>query len=201
MIQPLSSQTIDLSPYLLASYGTDGRYTSNDIISRWKKIFDKFREKGIRILGYSTDCDAKYLRSMRLITGFFTTSLNENDLFGNHAFVVASCSNWAWFYLRPQQKNFCLQDPIHLTTKLRNRLLSSKATMLLGSESININFLLQLIRDFSKLDHGLVKSDVVPKDRQNFSSCTKISSTCVLQTLEKMQNTSAICIYLKVSPR
>lgn len=201
MIQPLSSQAIDLPPYLLASYGTDSRYTANDIILRWKKIFEKFREKHIRVLGYSTDCDSKYLRSMRVITGFFTKSMNRNELFGDHAFVLASCSQWVWFYLRPQQYFLCLQDPTHLTTKLRNRLLSSKASMMLGNESININFLLQLIKDFSKLDHGLVKSDIVPKDRQNFSSCIKISSDCVLQTLEKMQNTRAICIYLKVSQK
>ena len=73
--------------------------------------------------------------------------------------------------------------------------------MLLGKESININFLLKLITEFSKLDHGLVKSDAVPKDRQNFSSCTKISSNCVLQTSKKMQGTLAICIYLKVSQK
>ena len=51
VIQPISSQANDASPYLLAVYGTDGRYTSNDITSRWKNIFNKFREKGIRILG------------------------------------------------------------------------------------------------------------------------------------------------------
>ncbi|CAF4419958.1 unnamed protein product [Rotaria socialis] len=197
MIQPLSSRAIDLPPYLLASYGTDSRYTSNDIISRWKNIFEKFREKHIKVLGYSIDCDSKYLRAMRVITGFFAKSINRNDLFGDHAFVIASCSQWIWFYLRPKQSFLCLQDPTHLITKLRNRLLSSKTSMMFGSESINIRFLLQLIKDFSKLDHGSVKSDVVPKDRQNYSFCIKISSDCVVQTLEKMQNTRAICIYLK----
>ncbi|CAF3281460.1 unnamed protein product [Rotaria socialis] len=201
MIQPLSSRAIDLPPYLLASYGTDSRYTSNDIISRWKNIFEKFREKHIKVLGYSIDCDSKYLRAMRVITGFFAKSINRNDLFGDHAFVIASCSQWIWFYLRPKQSFLCLQDPTHLITKLRNRLLSSKTSMMFGSESINIRFLLQLIKDFSKLDHGSVKSDVVPKDRQNYSFCIKISSDCVVQTLEKMQNTRAICIYLKVSQK
>ena len=136
---------------------------------------------------------------MRLITGFFTTSLDRNAVFGYHAFVVTSCSDWVWFYLQPQQRFLCLQDPTHLATKLRNRLFSSKATMLLGNESISTNFLLKLITDFSKLDHDLVKSDIIPKDRHNFSSCKKISSDCILQTLEKMQGTLAICIYLKVS--
>ena len=199
IIQPVSSQANDASPYLLAVYGTDGRYTSNDIISRWKTIFDKFREKGIRILGYSTDCDPKYLRAMRIIIGFFTSSVNTSTRFGDHAFVITLDPKWVWFYLRPKQHFLCLQDSVHLTTKLRNRLLSSTATMLLGNESINIKFLLQLIRDVSKIDHGLTKSDIVPKDRQNYLSCMKISSDCVLELLEKMKSTRAMCIYLKVS--
>ena len=93
MIQPLSSQSIVLLPYLLSSYETDGRCTSNNIIHRWKNIFDRFLEIGIRVLGYSTDCHSKYHHAMRLITGFFTASLDQNALFGHHAFVVTSCSN------------------------------------------------------------------------------------------------------------
>ena len=201
VIQPLSSQALHLSPYMLSAYGSDGRYTSSDIVLRWKTIFDRFQEKSIRILGYSTDCDPKYLRSMRLVTGFFTSSSNPSIHYDGNIFLVAPDPKWAWFYLRLDQQFLCMQDPVHLITKLRNRLLSSTATMLLGNESINVNFLLQLIRDFSKLDHGLVKSDVVPKDRQNYLSCFKISDDCVLQTLEKMKNTRAICIYLKVSKR
>jgi hypothetical protein len=71
--------------------------------------------------------------------------------------------------------------------------------MLLGNESMNITFLMEMIDRFSKLEHGLVKSDVLPKDRQNYSSCTKISSESVLETLKKMQHTKAILIYLQVS--
>ena len=198
-VQPLGSHTNDLSPYLLSAYGTDGRYTSNHIISRWIEIFENFRARSIRVLGYSTDCDSKYLRSMRIITRFFTSSANTIPHLDNYAFNINLNADWIWFYLKPQQLFICFQDPIHIATKLRNRLLSSTATMLLGNESMNINYLVQMIDRFSKLEHGLVKSDVIPKDRQNYSSCTRISSDSVIETLKKMQNTSAIRIYLQVS--
>ena len=55
VIQPLPSQALHLSPYMLSAYGSDGRYTSSDIVLRWKTIFARFQEKSIHILEYSTD--------------------------------------------------------------------------------------------------------------------------------------------------
>jgi hypothetical protein len=54
-------------------------------------------------------------------------------------------------------------------------LLSSTAELWLGNKSISINHLYDIINNanYSKLDHGLTKSDINPKDRQNFSSCLK----------------------------
>ena len=39
----------------------------------------------------------------------------------------------------------CLQDPIHLCTQLRNRLLSTSNKLLLGEELINVDTLLELV--------------------------------------------------------
>ncbi|CAF3385348.1 unnamed protein product [Rotaria sp. Silwood2] len=65
LIQPLSSSANNTSPYLLSAYGTDNKYESSDVISRWHHIHQKFKAKGIRILGFSTDCDSRYLHAMR----------------------------------------------------------------------------------------------------------------------------------------
>ena len=42
-----------------------------------------------------------------------------------------------------------------------------------------------LIDKYSKLDHNLVLSDIYVKDRQNYASCLKISSTNVLDMLDQ----------------
>jgi hypothetical protein len=100
--------------------------------------------------------------------------------------------------MRNRQSIVFFQDSIHLCTKLRNRLLSSKATMLLGDKLISIKHLLELIESTSKLNHNLVKSDVLPKDRQNFASCEKISNEVVLNGLASVSASQATRIYLEV---
>ena len=60
------------------------------------------------------------------------------------------------------------QGGIHSCTKLRNRLPSSKATMLLGDELISIDYLIQLIESSSKMNRNLVQSDILPKNKHNY---------------------------------
>ena len=68
-----------------------------------------------------------------------------------------------------------MQDGIHLATKIWNRLLSRTTTMLIGNQYVNLNHLADLINNYFQIDHNLVKSDIFLRDRQNFSSCLKIS--------------------------
>ncbi|CAF0996997.1 unnamed protein product [Didymodactylos carnosus] len=46
------------------------------------------------------------------------------------------------------------------------------------------------------MDHGLVKSDINPTDRQNFSFCIKISSDDVLKILYDQNDTKGTYVYL-----
>jgi hypothetical protein len=55
-----------------------------------------------------------------------------------------------------------------------------------------------MIATSNKLNHGLVKSDIYPRDRQNFASCEKISSDCVVLTLEAISDSLATRLYLKL---
>ncbi|CAF5202432.1 unnamed protein product, partial [Rotaria magnacalcarata] len=89
-----------------------------------------------------------------------------------------------WWYIFNQclQRNIRIigfsTDATHLVTKWRNRLLSSAAEVRLGNQFISVNHLYDIIHNemYTKLDHGLTKSDINPKDRQNFSSCLKLTS-------------------------
>ena len=81
---------------------------------------------------------------------------------------------------------------------MRNGLLSSKATMLLGEKLVRVEHLIQLIESSSKMNHNLVKSDVLPKDRQNFASCQKISSEAVFVELASIEESEATRIFLEV---
>lgn len=195
VVQSLSPSLHHPPSYLLAAYGTDNRYTSKDVLRRWSSIFQQSKDRGIRILGFSTDCDARYLKVMRLSLGFFA-KYNFHD--HPDLFQVNIPSTWSWFLMNNRQLFVCLQDPIHLCTKLRNRLLSTSNKLLLGDELVNVDTLLELVEKSSKLNHGLVKSDIDQKDRQNYGSCVKISSDDVLTELEKLHDSAGIRIYLQV---
>ncbi|CAF4632551.1 unnamed protein product, partial [Rotaria socialis] len=98
MIQPVPStnQNIIPSPFLLSAYGID-----------------------------NTDADAKYVRAMRLMSGFFGSLPNFQIHQHPQAFQIKTTSHWPWFYLCEQQLLLFFQDATHLVTKWRNRLLSS----------------------------------------------------------------------------
>ena len=68
----------------------------------------------------------------------------------------------------------------------------------MGDKHANIDHLLQLIDNYSKIDHALTVSDFSQKDRQNDSSCEKISSEEVLSMLKKVPNSEATQAYLQV---
>ncbi|CAF2099826.1 unnamed protein product [Rotaria magnacalcarata] len=123
---------------------------------------------------------------------------NQQFHLRDNAFYVDIPKSWDWFFMRNHQRIVFFQDSIHLCTKLRNRLLSSKATMLFGDKLISIGHILQLIGTSSKLNHNLVKSDVLPKDRQNFVSCEKISNEVVLNDLTSIPAFEATKIYLEI---
>jgi len=59
-IQPITRQGQDSSPFFLSAYGTDNKFDSYHLINRWLKIFDESLQRGIRIVGFSTDCDSRY---------------------------------------------------------------------------------------------------------------------------------------------
>ncbi|CAM4921707.1 unnamed protein product [Rotaria socialis] len=169
------------SPFLLAAYGTNSKYTARDILNRWSKIFDSFMTQNIRILGFSSDCDPKQMKAMGDSMGFFS---NEHTGFEYH----------------PDHFKISLfkANAPHLCTKLRNRLLSSTTILLVGDRYAGIAHLIQLIDNRSKIDHGLTLSDICQKDKQNYSSCEKITSDAVLSSLKTISNSEATQAYLQI---
>lgn len=115
------------------------------------------------MIGFSADGDTRLLSSM----GHFTL---QNELN-----IDSSATN----------SFLCLQDTVHIGTKLRNRLLAASIHLPLGSSIISISHLKLLINRVSKEEHGLVMYDICPEDRQNFGSLQKIMQQRVLDGLMK----------------
>ncbi|CAF1343955.1 unnamed protein product, partial [Didymodactylos carnosus] len=130
--------------------------------------------------------DSKYMRAMRLVSGFFATLPDFKLHQHPNAFKLNLTSKWCWFYLRQEQLFLFLQDPTHLVTKWRNRLLSSTVQLCIGQQIITIEHLRDIIesRQYTKLDHNLIRTDINPKDHQKLSLIitTYIQTTTSLKT-------------------
>ncbi|CAF4335771.1 unnamed protein product [Didymodactylos carnosus] len=136
---------------------------------RWLFIYNRLKLNNINVVGFSMDCDVKYLKSVRLSTDFFAKLPNIDLLNDNNdLFSIDIPSSWTWVFMRNRQLFFCMQDGIHLDTKLRNRILSKHSTMLMSNYSVDVEHIRHLIKNNSKLEHNAVKSDRYPRDRQNF---------------------------------
>ena len=146
------------------------------------------------------DADNKYLSDMRLMSGFFASLPNFQLDKHPNSFKINIPTNWQWFFLRPCQIFLVFQDPVHLVTKWRNRLLSSTAKLLLGDDEISMKHIEELINNssYTKLDHCLTKGDINPKDRQNYNSCMKLISTDVLNLLENSTGKNGTTVYLQL---
>lgn len=204
-------------PFLLSAYGTNNKCTALDILQRWLYIYSNCLKNGVRVIGFSTgkfqsyiiktcfflfhlftDADAKYLSAMRLASGFFASSPKFKLETYQHAFKINIPKAWTWFFLEKNQLLLFYQDPVHLVTKWRNRLFSTIADLCFGIDKISIKHIEELIDDdrYTKLDHGITRSDINPKDRQNYRSCVKLISDDVINLLNDRKDTKGTVIYL-----
>jgi hypothetical protein len=135
---------------------------------------------------------------MRLASNFFASLPNFKLDKHQHAFEIDIPNDWTWFFLNRNQLFLFFQDPVHLVTKWRNRLLSSTADLCIGNNKISMAHIEQLInsKNYTKLDHGLTKSDINPKDRQNYNSCIKLISDDVINLLNDSTDTNGTVVYL-----
>lgn len=146
------------------------------------------------------DADSRYLSAMRIVSEFFASSPNLDLKMPQHSFQIKTSDDWSCFFLRKNQMFLFFQDSVHLVTKWRNRLLSSTADLYFGDFKVSIDHVAKLIDDeeYTKLDHGLTKSDINPKDRQNYKSCIRLISYDVLNILLKDDEAYGTVIYLKL---
>lgn len=199
LIEPILkdlSSLVHSRPFIISSYGTNNKYTAVDVLKKWMFMYDECKKKNINVVGFSADAEPRNLKAMQLSLGFFTKTPNIDLLSGNNTLLkINIASDWNFFFMRPVQPYLCMQDGIHLVTKIRNRLLSETASMSINNQRIDVNHLFYIIQNYPKIDHNLVHSDVFPHDRQNYSSCLKITSDEVLNLL-KDTNASATYVYL-----
>ncbi|XP_037035540.1 uncharacterized protein LOC119073834 [Bradysia coprophila] len=185
MAQPMAE---NISPFCLMVFLTDSTFTSANVYRRWKYQAEQLKQKAIRIENIATDGDPRPLKAMKCLSRIG----NANRLFLDSE----------WFSCGGSVETTFTQDTIHIVTKARNRLLTYSRIFPIGSKIISQSHLKYLIDHVSKDKHLMVRSDIEPKDRQNFLSAEKICSDKVIQCLIKyVPGSEGTVLYLKAVNR
>lgn len=131
------------------------------------------------MVGFSGDGDNRLLKSMQHYTELDAAVTKVVEL---------------------ESKTFCcLQDTVHIGTKLRNRMLALHILLVFGSALISLTHLKLLINNVPKEVHGLVMKDICPDDRQNFRSLEKMMKPRVIEALKKyVVGSQGTQMYLKL---
>lgn len=138
-------------------------------------IIHLFFRVGIKVLGMAADGDPRLLCATKNQTNLQFNPIVDNFTIFTSVDVVFT------------------QDPTHIGTKSRNRLLKPSISLPFGSKSISIAHLKMLIDSAPKEVHGLVLSDISPDDRQNFGSLEKVMEVRVLNALKMY-----VIVYLNI---
>lgn len=185
MAQPIQ---IGAPSFCLSVFGTDNKFTGDNVITRWDLIQQKLSEVGIKIVGISSDGDSRLLKAMR--------HKNKLPCINNYKLPA----EWSEFFFADFDSEIsCIQDPTHIGTKLRNRILNTKKLLILGDEIVSINHLTILVKQEPKSDHFLTMTDIDGSDRMNFQSVQKMMDEKVVNCLErKIPGSKGTILFLKI---
>uniref|UniRef100_A0A6P7FI16 Uncharacterized protein LOC114329629 n=1 Tax=Diabrotica virgifera virgifera TaxID=50390 RepID=A0A6P7FI16_DIAVI len=171
MAQPL----VDGSPaFCISIFGSDNRFTSEDVYKRWQYLIKEAGKHGITILGFSSDGDTRCLKSMKIISKLSFTSLNPYSPYFQANYNL---ENPAVF-----------QDTIHISTKLKTRLLNENISMNMGGKRVSIDNIRYIIENYPRDKHLLCKSFLESSDKMNFNAIDKLSSEHVTNMLKEVPN-------------
>ncbi|CAG9820705.1 unnamed protein product [Phaedon cochleariae] len=167
MAQPM----VDGIPaFTLATFGSDNKFTSRNVLQRWQFIEELCHEYNIEIVGFSSDGDSRCLKSMKIRTKLPSAKeISEENPYS------------PYFQMAYGVKGpVLIQDTVHIGTKLKTKFLKPNNRMAMGSTFVSSEHIRILIQKYSKDKHLL--SDSYLNDgtfkfpREENSKLGKISS-------------------------
>lgn len=173
-----------IPPFCLLLFGTDSKYSSTDIQNRWRHIINELKQKNIEVLTVASDSDPKY------------NSVMVHHLNLGHKREVTSSFPEYFNASLDYMAHFPFQDPIHIATKGRNRIINK--CLYFGNHQITVQHLKKIIRKYPKGRHNLTEAIISPSDRMNFDSVLKICDENVISLLMAEKNCEGTVLYLRM---
>lgn len=176
MAQPMA----DVAPFCLLVYGSDNKFTSVDVINKWNYIIETLKQKNIEVLVISSDSDPRYNSAMK-----------QCSKLGAHSNIYG---------IKNKFGAFCVQDMVHIATKLRNFFLRTALNIKIipfGNRFIKLQHLLYIVANFRKDLHELTASILNPIDKQNFASVQHMYDKRVINLLKcEVDKSEATALFL-----
>ncbi|XP_030753635.1 uncharacterized protein LOC115880545 [Sitophilus oryzae] len=179
MAQPL----VDGSPaFCISVFGSDNRFTYENVSKRWQYLVKEAEKHDITILGFSSDGDTRCLKSMKILSKLPLISDNPYSPYYQAEFNLENPT--------------VFQDTIHISTKLKTRLLNQNICMNMGGKQVSVESIRKVIENYSRDKHLLCKSFLDSSDKMNFNAIDKISSERVTNLLVEIPDAEATRQYL-----
>lgn len=176
MAKPVSTKST--SAFCLLLFGTDNKYTAEDVSNRWDFIVYELKKIGIIVSSISSDSDPRYNAAMKKISQLG----NKSESWPNLSWF--SCGDWIDCLDTFFAVSF--QDNDHTLTKIRNFLLKTKnctQKLPFGKFFIEQSHLRKIIAWFPKDMHNLSPMVLDSTDRQNYDSAVRICDERVTDLL------------------
>ncbi|KAK3931898.1 putative protein phosphatase 2C 60 [Frankliniella fusca] len=169
--------------FILALFGTNNSFSASQVMQRMKWMVRRAAEYGIRIRAFSSDGDTRLLSAMQ--TSTFSTSEEK--------------CRWKWFEGSFSNKPVCVQDHVHIGTKLASRLETPSIVLPMGNFVATPSHLRELIETQSRDNHLLSLNDISSNDKMNYRAVEKISDECVTKKLSTIPGSKATITYLNMT--
>ena len=188
MAQPLAD---GFPPIRIASFGTDNRFTFQDVKNRISNIIKELKNHGVEVVTYSADGDTRELKMMsqQLELGVLPKALKDRVL-GNGS---------PWFVAKTLTSCKPIQDVIHERAKLRTRLLKSHLRLPFGNCVASVSDLFFLKNSVTKEKHLLRDGDMLLEDKMNYDAVLRLCRPELRELIAKhVPNSEGTCFYLKI---
>ena len=187
--------------FCLACMGTN-KFTSDEVLKRWKHIAAEAKTRGITVVSFGADGDSRELKSMKVSTQLLFSSQTPISFLSpsyNLKRLPIPAEWFSWFAVRKATAIAYVQDTVHIAVKLKSRLIKPSIVLPLGKYLAGVHHLHLVRRNFGKDQHGLRERDINHKDRQNYDAVLHITSKSVITLLSQIPDARGTSALLQVT--
>lgn len=121
--------------FCVSIFGTDNRFKCDDVMQRWQQMKQLADIEGIKIIGFSSDGDTRLLKAMELSCNeHINSNLDDSGQTEENTYATS----WTWYHMGQNHRfntlnesKICIQDSVHIATKLRIQLLNRKIRLMI----------------------------------------------------------------------